>query len=176
MNSNKCYRKWSWFNARYHPQTRRELLRKRMSRLRTICVPVPDSSQALNKYKLEASFLGLHCLLGPSWWTQGYTQTLTSTGLLKSARSLVKGQANRVWQRGLLNVGKCVVCIVPRLTAGRPGVRNLARRRDFSLLQNVQTGSGTHSASRSVGSFLGVNLQRRLVDHSPEYSADIKNE
>lgn len=151
----KCYRKWSRFNARYHPDTSCELLTERMSRLRTICVPVPDSSQALNKYKLEASSLGLHCLLWPSWWKQGCKQALTCTDLLKCVRSLVKAQANGDWRRKLLNIGNSVVGTVPRLTTGQPGVRNLARTRDFSVLQKVQTGSRAHSASRSMGSFLG---------------------
>jgi hypothetical protein len=44
-----------------------------------------------------------------------------------------------------------LVGIVTRLRAGRSGVRIPVEARDFSLLQNVQTGSGAHPASYSVG-------------------------
>jgi hypothetical protein len=37
------------------------------------------------------------------------------------------------------------------LQAGRNGVRILAGARDFSLLRNMQTGSGAHPASYSMG-------------------------
>jgi hypothetical protein len=41
--------------------------------------------------------------------------------------------------------------IVTRLQAGRSGVRIPAGVRDFSLLQNVQNGSGVHLASYTMG-------------------------
>jgi hypothetical protein len=37
------------------------------------------------------------------------------------------------------------------LRAGRSGIRSPEGARDFSLLQNVQTGNGAHPASYSVG-------------------------
>ena len=43
-----------------------------------------------------------------------------------------------------------VVGIATRLRAGGFRVRILVRSKDFSLLQNVQTGSGAHPASSSV--------------------------
>ena len=49
---------------------------------------------------------------------------------------------------------------------------------DFSFLQNVQIGSGAHSAANSMatgGCFLGVNPPGRKVDHSPPSSAEVKN-
>jgi hypothetical protein len=42
------------------------------------------------------------------------------------------------------------VTVVTRLRAGRPGVRILKGIRDFSLLQNIHTYSGTQSAFDSV--------------------------
>jgi len=49
---------------------------------------------------------------------------------------------------------------------------------DVSFLQNVQTGSGAHSADYSMaigGCFLGVKPPGREVDHSPISSAEVKN-
>jgi hypothetical protein len=51
--------------------------------------------------------------------------------------------------------------------------------RDFSLLHNVQTGSGTHQVTypMGIGGFLlEVKLPRREADHSPPSSAEIKND
>lgn len=44
-----------------------------------------------------------------------------------------------------------VVSIVNRLWAGCSGFHIPARAKDLSLIQNVQTGSGTHPASCSIG-------------------------
>ena len=43
-----------------------------------------------------------------------------------------------------------VVVIVTRLRAGQSAVRTPAGARDFSLLENVQTGSEVHQASYSM--------------------------
>jgi hypothetical protein len=43
-----------------------------------------------------------------------------------------------------------VGCVASRLWTDRSGVRMLARKRGFSLLQYVQTGSGAHPSSSSV--------------------------
>ena len=43
-----------------------------------------------------------------------------------------------------------IVDTVMRLQAGRSGVQIRVRPRDFSHLQNVQTGSGAHTAPYSV--------------------------
>jgi len=63
--------------------------------------------------------------------------------------------------------------------AGQSGVKFLSGARDFSLLQHVQTGSGTHPASYlmgSVGSFLGLEQQRCEAVHLPLFSAEeVKN-
>jgi hypothetical protein len=48
---------------------------------------------------------------------------------------------------------------------------------DFSLLHSVQTGSGAHSTSYSVGnggSFPGAKRQGRESDHSPPSNAQAK--
>lgn len=56
-------------------------------------------------------------------------------------------------------------------------VQFLAETKDFSLLQNVWTGSGTHPVSSSVHfGFLGVKLPGCEADPSPPYSPDVKNE
>ena len=47
-----------------------------------------------------------------------------------------------------------MVRVATRSQAGRSGVRILVRVRNFSLLQNVQTSSGTHAASYLIGSML----------------------
>jgi hypothetical protein len=44
-----------------------------------------------------------------------------------------------------------VVGVATRLRAGRSGFRISVKETDFSLLQNVQTGSGAHSPSYSMG-------------------------
>jgi hypothetical protein len=56
-----------------------------------------------------------------------------------------------------------------RLRAARTGVRVSAGYRNFSLHHRVQTGSGAHPASYPMGT--GVFSP----DHSPPYSAEIKN-
>jgi hypothetical protein len=48
-----------------------------------------------------------------------------------------------------------------------------------SVLQNVQTGSGTHPASYTMdngGVFFGVKRADREIDCSPLYSAEARNE
>jgi len=55
-------------------------------------------------------------------------------------------------------------------------VRIPAGARDFSLLQ---TGSGNHHTSNSNGTgtfFPGLKRPEREVDHSPPFSAEVKNE
>jgi len=52
-----------------------------------------------------------------------------------------------------------VVAVITKIRSGRCGVRIPAMGRDLPLLQDVQTDTGTHRASYSVGSggpFLGV--------------------
>ena len=52
------------------------------------------------------------------------------------------------------------------------------RGRDFSLLQNIQTGSGTHPASYLMGTwYLSQGLKRSgcEVNHSPPCSGEVKN-
>jgi hypothetical protein len=48
---------------------------------------------------------------------------------------------------------------------------------NFSLHHRVQNGSGAHPTSYpmgSRGSFLGVKRPEREIDHSPPYSAEVK--
>ena len=63
--------------------------------------------------------------------------------------------------------------------AGQSGVKFLSGAREFSLLQHVQTGSGTHPASylmSFVGSFLGLQQQGCEAVHLPPFSAEeVKN-
>jgi len=51
------------------------------------------------------------------------------------------------------------------------------RSTDFSLLQNVQTGSTAHPATCSMdtGNFPGVTRMAIEVNHSPPSSAEVKN-
>jgi hypothetical protein len=52
------------------------------------------------------------------------------------------------------------------------------RARDFSLLHNIQTGSGAHPASYTIGtggSFPGGMRPGRETDHSPSSSAEVRN-
>jgi hypothetical protein len=50
-----------------------------------------------------------------------------------------------------------VIGIGTTLLGGPSGVQILAGLRDFSVLQNIQTGSGTHAASYSMGT--GLHFQ-----------------
>jgi hypothetical protein len=52
------------------------------------------------------------------------------------------------------------------------------RTGDFPFLREVQTGSGAHQASYTVGTggcFLAVKRQGREADRSPRSSAEVKN-
>jgi len=49
---------------------------------------------------------------------------------------------------------------------------------EFSLCYHIQTGSGTHLVSYSVGtrgSSLGVKQSGHEADHSPPFSTKVKN-
>jgi hypothetical protein len=63
------------------------------------------------------------------------------------------------------------------LRAGRPGFGFRARGK-FSLLHSVQTGSGAHPVSYSMGTggiFLGGRAGRRESDHSLPSRAEVTN-
>jgi len=65
------------------------------------------------------------------------------------------------------------------LRGRRSGVRILIGETDFSLLQNVQTGSETHPASYSNDKgvvYQGHSGMGCEVDHSPRTSVDVSNE
>jgi len=54
-----------------------------------------------------------------------------------------------------------------------------AEARDLSLLQNVKTSSGAYPASpfqRLLRLFPGVKQPEHEGDHSPPFSAEVKNE
>jgi hypothetical protein len=59
-------------------------------------------------------------------------------------------------------------------------VRSQAEAKDFSSLLCVQTGSGAHPASCTMGTggpFPGTKARpRRDADHSPQSSAEVENE
>jgi hypothetical protein len=66
---------------------------------------------------------------------------------------------------------------IRRATSWVATVRFPAGARDFSLLHSVRTGFGEHTASSLMGTralSLGVKLPRRLSDHSPPSSAEVK--
>jgi len=63
---------------------------------------------------------------------------------------------------------------VPRVWAGRFRVKFSAGTRNVSFLQNIRTGCEAHPASWVDG---GVwKWQGHETDHSPPYSAEIKNQ
>jgi hypothetical protein len=67
--------------------------------------------------------------------------------------------------------------MVARLRTGRTGVRFLVGSIDFSLLQNIGTGSGVYTASYAMGTgfFAGVKRPVCEVDHSPSSGAEVWN-
>jgi hypothetical protein len=68
---------------------------------------------------------------------------------------------------------------VTLLWAGWSRVRILVGVRDFSLLQNLQIGSGAQPDSCSLGTGVLSQDVKRLwheVNHSPPSSAEVKNE
>jgi hypothetical protein len=63
--------------------------------------------------------------------------------------------------------------------AGHYGVRISEGARDFMFLKTVQTGYGAQPASYSSGNGIisqALTRPEREVDHSPPYSAEVKNE
>jgi len=70
-----------------------------------------------------------------------------------------------------------ILFIALRPRVGRSGVRIPARKRDFSLLQNAQTGCRAHPAScpmRNGVLSLGIKRQGREFNHSPPSGAEVK--
>jgi len=69
---------------------------------------------------------------------------------------------------------------VSRLHAGQSGIQVLARARDFSLSQNIQTGSGAHPVSCSVdfGGLFPQEIKRpeHEADNRPVSSTKVMNE
>jgi hypothetical protein len=66
-----------------------------------------------------------------------------------------------------------------RLWAEQFGVQFLGGSNNWSLLQNVQTCSGAHPASYSLGTgvlLLGINQPQHEANHSPPSSLEVKNE
>ena len=59
--------------------------------------------------------------------------------------------------------------------AGRSGVRILTGVRDYSLLQNLQIGSAS-LVNGYQGPCVGKKRPEREVNHSPPFSAQVKNE
>ena len=83
----------------------------------------------------------------------------------------------------------CFLCLYSQLAisilrvlslywSGRSGVRILARARNFSFLQNIQTGSGPHRLlfNGYRGSFRGLKRLEREVNHSSPSSVEDKKE
>jgi hypothetical protein len=101
---------------------------------------------------------------------------------------IMKGELREVqkWSRPVLNyysgyvragVAESVQCLTTDCTAG---VRSPTEAEDFPSILCVQTGSGAHPASYTVGtggSFPGGKARPgRDADHSPPSSAEVKKE
>ena len=56
------------------------------------------------------------------------------------------------------------VCVVSRLRIGRPAIGIPERTKNFSVLRNIHTGSGTHPSFYPMGT--GIKWPRCDVDHS----------
>jgi len=72
-----------------------------------------------------------------------------------------------------------ILSLVTGLWAGKSGVQFLGGSNNCSLLQNVQTCSGAHTASCSLGTgvlFIGINQPWHEADLSPQPSSEVKNE
>jgi hypothetical protein len=71
-------------------------------------------------------------------------------------------------------------CLATSWTTGRSRFDTRQRRKDFSSSLCVQTGSGAHPASCTMGTggpFLGAKARPgRDADHSPPSSAEVVNE
>jgi hypothetical protein len=70
------------------------------------------------------------------------------------------------------------VGVVSMLRAGRSGVRIAVEARCYSLLQNVQTGSGAQPAYSLGTGVVSLVVKRpgREFDHSPASNIEVKNE
>jgi len=64
------------------------------------------------------------------------------------------------------------------LTTGKLGIQTPARARDFTALQNFQTGRGSHPSSfnKHRDPFPGIKLPGREANHSLPSIAESKNE
>jgi hypothetical protein len=72
-----------------------------------------------------------------------------------------------------------ILSLVTGLWAGKCGAQLLGGSKNCSLLQVVQTCSGAHPASCSLGTgvlFIGINQSWHEADHSPPSSSEVKNE
>lgn len=72
-----------------------------------------------------------------------------------------------------------ILSLVTGLWVGKSGVQFLGGSNNCSLLKNVQTCSGAHPASRSLGAgvlFIEVNQPWHEANHSPPSSSEVKNE
>lgn len=68
--------------------------------------------------------------------------------------------------------------VVAKLRTGRSGLPFPVGSRDFSRLQNVQTGSGAHAVSFSVGTEVlssEVNRPGSVDNQAPAYTAEVMN-
>jgi hypothetical protein len=77
-------------------------------------------------------------------------------------------------------VAQSVQCLATGWTTGRKTFDPQQRRKDFSSCLCVQTDSGAHLASCTMGTggpFPGAKARpRREADHSPQFSAEVENE
>jgi hypothetical protein len=82
--------------------------------------------------------------------------------------------------RNVSRVAQSVQCLATGWMTGRSRFDPRERRKDFSSSLDVQIGSGFHPASCTMGTggpFPGGKARPgRDADHSPPYSAEVKNE
>jgi hypothetical protein len=106
-------------------------------------------------------------------WTQLAQDTVESRGRLLWARW---------WTEGKLTIRLCFLQFdrVPGLDDRAIRVRSPAGAKDFSSILCVQTGSGAHPASCTMGTGGpipgGKGRPGRDADHSPSSSAEVENE
>lgn len=73
----------------------------------------------------------------------------------------------------------CILSLMTGLWVGKYGVQFLGGSKICSLLQNVQTCSGAHLDSRSLGTgvlFIEISQPWHEANHSPPSSSEVKNE
>jgi hypothetical protein len=82
---------------------------------------------------------------------------------------------NRQWNKIRNSIAQSMWWLHYRLDDQKSGVRISGRGKWFSLLHNVQTGSGAHPATYTMVTGDTCKQQGREADHSPPSSTEVKN-